>query len=333
MKKILNYVILALVTILVLYFSLKDNYREIMDTLFKMDIKWLIVGFLCIIIYWFLKTLPLYYFTKSHKKSFTYKSAVILLLRTQFVNAITPFATGGQPYQVYYLNKEGVRSSTSTSIILENFIVYQIALVFLGIIAMLCNFLFHIFPHNDILTHLITLGFVINTLVIIVSFLVAFGKKTNKKLVNIAIIILTKLKIVKNKEEKLAQWNESITNFHNSAKVLMKDKKLFFSMIFVNLVALSILYMIPVFVLYAAGDFSSVSVPLAVITSAYVMLIGSFVPIPGGTGGLEYGFVKFYGFFINGSLLSATMLIWRFITYYFGLIVGGIAFNLKRGKK
>ncbi len=333
MKKILNYIILALVTILVLYFSLKDNYREIMDTLFKMDIKWLIVGFLCIIIYWFLKTLPLYYFTKSHKKSFTYKSAVILLLRTQFVNAITPFATGGQPYQVYYLNKEGVRSSTSTSIILENFIVYQIALVFLGIIAMLCNFLFHIFPHNDILTHLITLGFVINTLVIIVSFLVAFGKKTNKKLVNIAIIILTKLKIVKNKEEKLAQWNESITNFHNSAKVLMKDKKLFFSMIFVNLVALSILYMIPVFVLYAAGDFSSVSVPLAVITSAYVMLIGSFVPIPGGTGGLEYGFVKFYGFFINGSLLSATMLIWRFITYYFGLIVGGIAFNLKRGKK
>ena len=102
MKKILNYIILALVTILVLYFSLKDNYREIMDTLFKMDIKWLIVGFLCIIIYWFLKTLPLYYFTKSHKKSFTYKSAVILLLRTQFVNAITPFATGGQPYQVYY---------------------------------------------------------------------------------------------------------------------------------------------------------------------------------------------------------------------------------------
>ena len=333
MKKILNYIILALVTILVLYFSLKDNYREIMDTLFKMDIKWLIVGFLCIIIYWFLKTLPLYYFTKSHKKSFTYKSAVILLLRTQFVNAITPFATGGQPYQVYYLNKEGVRSSTSTSIILENFIVYQIALVFLGIIAMLCNFLFHIFPHNDILTHLITLGFVINTVVIIVSFIVAFGKKISKKIINFGINILSKLRIVKDKEAKLEKWNESITNFHKSAKVLMNDKKLFFSMIFVNLVALSILYMIPVFVLYAAGNFNSVNVGLAIIASAYVMLIGSFVPIPGGTGGLEYGFIKFYGFFIQGSLLSATMLIWRFITYYFGLIVGAVAFNVKRGKK
>ena len=328
MKKIFNYILLLSVTIIVLFLCLKDNYDAIINTLISMDIKWLIVGFICILMYWFLKTLPLYYFTKSHKKDFTYKSAIILLLRTQFVNAITPFATGGQPYQVYYLNKEGIRSSTSTSIILENFIVYQIALVFLGIIAMVCNFFMHIFPHNDLLTHLITLGFIINTVVIIVSFMVAFGKKVSKKILHIGISILSKLKLVKDREKKLEKWNESITNFHNSAKVLMEDKKLFFSMIIVNLVALSILYMIPVFVLYAAGNFTSVNVGLAIITSAYVMLIGSFVPIPGGTGGLEYGFIKFYGFFISGSLLSATMLIWRFITYYFGLIIGGIVFNI-----
>ena len=332
MKKVFNYILLLLLTIIVLFLCLKYNYDAIINTLISMDIKWLIVGFICILMYWFLKTLPLYYFTKSHKKDFTYKSAIILLLRTQFVNAITPFATGGQPYQVYYLNKEGIRSSTSTSIILENFIVYQIALVFLGIVALTCNFFMNIFPHNDLLTHLITLGFIINTLVIIVSFIVAFGKKISKKILHIGISILSKLKLVKDKEAKLAKWNESITNFHKSAKVLMEDKKLFFSMIIVNLVALSILYMIPVFVLYAAGNFISVNVGLAIITSAYVMLIGSFVPIPGGTGGLEYGFMKFYGFFIHGSLLSATMLIWRFITYYFGLIVGGIAFNVKRNK-
>lgn len=329
MKKIISFVVLLVVTILVLFLCLKDNYHAIINTLISMDIKWLIVAFTCILMYWFLKTLPLYYFTKSHKNNFTYKSAVILLLRTQFVNAITPFATGGQPYQVYYLNKEGIRPSTSTSIILENFIVYQIALVLLGIIAMVCNYFFQIFPHNDLLTHLITLGFVINTLIIIVSFIVAFGKKISKKILHLGITFLSKLKLVKDKEKKLEKWNESITNFHDSAKVLMEDKKLFFSMVIVNLVALSILYMIPVFVLYAAGCFDKVNIGIAIISSAYVMLIGSFVPIPGGTGGLEYGFMKFYGFFIHGSLLSATMLIWRFITYYFGLIIGGIAFNVK----
>ena len=331
MKKKINFIVLALVTILVLYLSLKDNYTEIINTLMNMNVWWILVGFLCIFIYWFLKTLPLYYFTKSHKKNFTYKSAAMLLLRTQFVNAITPFATGGQPYQVYYLNKEGIRSSTSTSIILENFIVYQIALVLLGIIAMTCNFFFHIFPYNDLLTHLITLGFIINTVVIVLSFLVAFGKNINKKIIGFGIKVLSKLNLVKDKEAKIDKWNESITNFYKSAKKLVDDKKIFFGMIFVNLMALIVLYMIPVFVLFATGDYVSVSVPLAIITSAYVMLIGSFVPIPGGTGGLEYGFMKFYGFFIAGSTLSAVMIIWRFITYYFGLIVGGIAFNLKRG--
>ena len=332
MKKILNYVLLLIVTVLVLYFSLKDNYQEIIKTLFSMDIKWFIIALLCVIIYWSLKTVPLYLFTKRHKENFKYKSSIKLTLRTQFANAVTPFATGGQPYQIYYLNKEGIRSSTSTSIILENFIVYQIALVFLGLVALISNSIFHIFPHNDLLTRLITLGFIINTLVIIVSFIVAFGKKMNKTIVNFGINVLTKLKIVKDKEARLAKWNESITNFHKSAKVLIKDKKLFFSMIIINLLALCFLYIIPMFVLFAMGDFSSLNVFNTIITSAYVMLIGSFVPIPGGTGGLEYGFVKFYGTFIGGSVLTSIMLIWRFITYYFGLIIGAIAFNVK-GRK
>ena len=63
------------------------------------------------------------------------------------------------------------------------------------------------------------------------------------------------------------------------------------------------------------------------------MLIGSFVPIPGGSGGLEYGFVAFYGTFISGSLLSAVMLVWRFITYYFGMIIGALAFYIKKVKE
>ena len=78
------------------------------------------------------------------------------------------------------------------------------------------------------------------------------------------------------------------------------------------------------------GDFTSYNIFIAIITSAYVMLIGSFVPIPGASGGLEYGFVSFYGSFITGSTLKAIMLLWRFVTYYFGLIVGSIALNLKR---
>ena len=72
---------------------------------------------------------------------------------------------------------------------------------------------------------------------------------------------------------------------------------------------------------------------VAIITSAYVMLIGSFVPIPGGSGGLEYGFIAFYGNYIKGTTLKSIMLLWRFITYYLGMILGAIVLNIKKKEK
>ena len=100
-----------------------------------------------------------------------------------------------------------------------------------------------------------------------------------------------------------------------------------------NFIALISLYLIPLIIVFAFGKYDIINAYEVIITSAYVMLIGSFVPIPGGSGGLEYGFVAFYGNFISGSILSAVMLVWRFITYYFGMFIGAIAFYIKRVKE
>lgn len=332
-KKILNYVLLALVTALVLYFSLKDNYREIISQILTMNIWYLLLAFILLIIFWLFRTYPMYSFCKKINKTFKYSDAFLLTLRTQFFNAVTPFATGGQPYQIYYIKKCGLNYAESTSVVLENFIVYQIALVLLGLISLFTNKIFHIFKNVLFLQKLIALGFVINTLVIVVMFIVAFSKSMNKKLINFQINLLSKLHLVKNREETLEKWNTNINNFHKSAKILLKNKKSFIINILCNLVALSSLYLIPLFILYAIGDFKSVQGLISIVTSAYIMIIGSFVPIPGATGGLEYGFLQFYGNFVSGSKLKALMLVWRFITYYFGMIMGAIALNIKRVKK
>ena len=163
--------------------------------------------------------------------------------------------------------------------------------------------------------------------------IVSFGKKLNKVLINIGITILTKLHIVKDRQKQLDKWNEKINNFHESASVLLKHKKYFIKTIIYNFIALICLYLIPLIVLFSFGKYHNINVYETIVTSAYVMLIGSFVPIPGGSGGLEYGFVAFYGTFISGSLLSAVMLVWRFITYYFGMIIGAIAFYIKKVKE
>lgn len=331
-KKELNFLILIFVTALVLYFSLKDNFDETVHQIFNMNIWYLLVAFLCLFLFWIFRSYPMYTFCKKINKDFKFLSAIQLTLRTQFFNAITPFATGGQPYQIYYLKQTGLDYASSTSVVLENFIVYQIALVSLGLVALFMNKVFHIFTKVYILQKLIAIGFIMNTLVIVLMFVLAFSKKISKFLIKIGITILTKLRIVKDKEEKLKEWDKNITHFNESAKVLLKDKKLFIFNIVCNFLALCCLYLIPLFIIYSMGNFDAFNPGVGIVTSAYIMIIGSFVPIPGATGGLEYGFVQFYGNFVGGSTLSAMMLVWRFITYYFGMIVGAIALNFKRVK-
>ena len=61
--------------------------------------------------------------------------------------------------------------------------------------------------------------------------------------------------------------------------------------------------------------------------------MGSFVPIPGASGGIEYGFTQFFGNFIGLEYISAVLLIWRTITYYLGMIIGALLFNLEKKVK
>lgn len=332
LKKKSNIIILIIITILVLFFSLKDNFEETITQIFTMNIWYLLIAFLLLIIFWIFRSYPIYTFCKKINKDFKYLSALQLTLRTQFFNAVTPFATGGQPYQIYFLKTVGIDYASSTSIVVENFIVYQIALVVLGILALITNQIFHIFTKVPFLQQLIALGFIINALVIIVMFLVAFSKKMNKFFINIGINILTKLRIVKDREKKLKEWDENINRFNKSANILLQDKKTFILNIIYNFLALCSLYLIPLFILYSMCNFTAFTAGESIVTCAYTMIIGSFVPIPGATGGLEYGFMQFFGNFITGSKLSAMMLVWRFITYYFGMIVGAIALNIKKVK-
>ena len=59
------------------------------------------------------------------------------------------------------------------------------------------------------------------------------------------------------------------------------------------------------------------------------MLISSFVPLPGATGGIEYAFMSFFGYFITKPTISTVMILWRFMTYYLGILLGAIALTIK----
>lgn len=329
-KTIINFLVIITVTALVLYMSLKDNFFEIIKMIGDMNLYLFILAIFVYLMHMFLKSIVMKMIVGNFKKDYTLKKSFRMNLETNFFHAITPFSTGGQPYEIYRLAKDGVNVIHSANISVQNFIIYQSALVILGTIALIYNHYVHLFVSNPILEGLVAIGFIINFLVIVMLFAITLFKKMDKLVVNFCINILSKIKLIKNKDEKKQKFEQYLTDFNAGAKILLKNKAKFLLMILIEFLALVLLYAVPFVLIKGMGFNLEISLITVIITSAYVMLIGSFVPIPGGTGGLEYGFISFFGNFITGPILNALMLLWRFVTYYFGMILGAIILGLRK---
>ncbi len=327
-----NAILLAVILIVVLYFSLKDNFVSVMNTLLKTDFRWIAFAIVFIFIYWLLRALCLYMIAREYSKNLKFSHMFQLTLITQFFNGITPFSSGGQPMEVYYMSKAGIKPTKGTNIILQEFIMYQMALIVHGMLAIGLNYYFHFFKEVPVLKELTLIGFIINTLVGVGLLFISFSTKFNNTVMQILVKLCHKLKIVKDKDKAIEKWSIRLDEFHESA-LLLKSKKILFLKGFVyNFLALAAYYIIPLFVIYGMRSFDINAIE-TMAASAYVLIIGAFVPIPGGSGGIEYGYMQFFGNFVTGSFLSASMLVWRFVTYYLGMILGAITLNFFKGIK
>lgn len=330
-----NSIILLIITITVLICILKDDFGSIVETLSGANLWWILVAIICFFFGLMFEARAYQEIIQEYQYNYSFKKSYKMLLITKFFNGITPFSSGGQPMQIYMLKKDGIRLTKATNIIIQNFIIYQLALVVFGLIAICINNSVDLFPKVSLLKKLVTVGFLMNTLVMVGLVIVSFSSRFNKFIVNKGINILSKLKLIKNKDKKLEEWSEKVADFHEGANYLRNNKMLCFRTFIYNMTYLTLNYVMPYFVILGLAK-TGVMIPdpiEVVCASAYVLLIGSFVPIPGASGGIEYGYLKFFGNFIAGILLKASLLIWRTISYYLPMLIGAILFNIhiKRG--
>ncbi len=322
-----NTILLVIITIIVLYFVLKNDAAGIWETLKSMNLRYILYALLAYLAYVTIKGYINYKIVNDPKK-FSKKEAIRQNYIAQFFNGITPFQTGGEPMAIYMLTEQGISVSKATNYMVQSFIFYQIALVLCGLLAVIYNLIFHIFPKVELLQHLVLIGFAIN-IVVVILLLLSYSKTATKKLGRLCYKISKALKSKITEEELESKFEE----YHNGFEELKQRKKLFIGGIILNIVSLLCLYSIPYFILQGMGDYRSLTIIDTLVSSAYVYLIGAFVPVPGASGGIEYGFSQFFGNFVEGSMLPAMLIVWRFITYYLGVIVGAILFNIRERMK
>ena len=61
-----------------------------------------------------------------------------------------------------------------------------------------------------------------------------------------------------------------------------------------------------------------------VAAQAFILLVTSFVPIPGAFGAAEGGFYVFFDSYFPDNLIAVALFMWRIVTFYLPVIIGMI---------
>lgn len=235
-------------------------------------------------------------------------------------NAITPMSTGGQPSQLAAMIQMGMEGGRSTSILLMKFIIYQIVVFFAYVFTIILGF-HTVMTKFAGLAVFIAIGFLIHISSIIFLLAIMFAYRFTKRATNWVMDLLGKFM----KKERVEKWRtatlEKINTFYAESQKLKKEKnKLIISSI-LTVLQLLFFYSIPFMVLTALN----VPCSWSSVTQMNIMIIMfmAIIPIPGASGGAEYSFQTLFSTFVSshGALILA-MFVWRFATYFFGMILG-----------
>ncbi|OAQ00481.1 lysylphosphatidylglycerol synthase transmembrane domain-containing protein [Ligilactobacillus aviarius] len=313
-------------------YSLRDvPLHSVLMNLKDLKWWWLLVAFGLMLLSLACEALIVRFLLKKHYPDMRWRDVMRIPMVEQLFNGITPFSSGGQPAQILALAQTGVEAGQATSILLMKFIVYQAMIVVNFVICMI--FGFHLIAAKmHVMSILIAFGFLIHFSVIVGLLMVMYWNRFTRKLVNIC---LTPLKWFKNKNlypKWKAKLDEKIDTFYQESLRLKRDKKAIFKISIITLGQLILYYVIPYFIILALGVHHVNIIEVTTLHVLIVMVISLF-PVPGGAGGAEFSFDVIFSLYIHsGTKLVLAMILWRIVTYYFGMFLGMVALVQKPKK-
>ncbi len=312
---IFNIAIIALTIFLIVYFIFSEGgFMDLLNSGVHISLAWLITAVFVHLLNIALDMTVIYLFTKQTNSEFTVFNALIASMTGQFFSAITPSASGGQPMQIVAMSRMGIKPSNSTSTLMQKFLVWQFTMAAYCIVAVTAKFSFISQQLNPTMWVLSIVGFAAQVLMIVILLLASFCKPVTTKVVNFFLNLLGKLHIVHDVEEKKKSIEATLTSFHESNKQLNKNKALLVKIYVITAIQMTSYFLAPYCIAMAFGIHCDIFDMLC--AQAYVSMVSSLIPLPGGSGAAEYSFSVFFGTYFSAQTIKSAILLWRTITYY-----------------
>ena len=225
LKFLLYFSIIIIATGLALFLSLYQDFDGVINSLKRANWRYLLLILGIVFITYLLDAFIIFIFSRLYTRKYHYHQGLATSMVGAFYSAVTPGSSGGQVMQVYTMKKQGVETSNGASIMIMSFIVYQIALIALGVVSLFfsAGSLINTIGSFTITVGTFTLaipaipltiaGFILNLAVILGLFLMSYSHKFHNFIMHHGINIGAKLHLIKNPEEKRESLRIQVENF------------------------------------------------------------------------------------------------------------------------
>lgn len=303
------------------------------------NVLYAVILALLVILLFFTDALKYAVVSKITTGKFRYRLAVSVGIMGRFYDNITPFNTGGQPYQVYQYYKQGYASSVATAIPIVKYIFQLIAWIFVSVILYIANSrALAYLPAGQAAAvgSLTYIGIVIASLAPAIVILFSLFPKTIHKFIVFFIRLGSKLKIVKDYEKVSNQTLAFLESYRMAFVYIAKNLWGVTALFVVSCMDFLLMMSVPFFVVIAFGKTEpSISLLFNVVTlNAYSLFAVSLVPTPGNSGAIEgVASMAFAPIPMANGALFWVVFAWRFCTYYIYIIFGLTGTLIKFCKK
>lgn len=327
MKKKLTYFLNVLVIVIITAITAKllfggSDFKTVLHNFKRAGEGWLFLGLLLVLLFVCSESVIIKYMLKMFKTSVSLLRCIKYSFIGFFYSYITPSASGGQPAQIYYMNKDGIKIGYSTLIMVVIAFTYKLALVLIGAAFFILRFS-QMCEYIGGLMWLVIVGFVLN-----IAYIALLGalvikplwtRKAGIKLVN----CLTSLKIIRNNEKYIKKINNICDNYVTSANYIKSNIKVVVKILLITVIQRLFLFAVT-FVVYKSYGLSDTPLIDIVAVQAIIGIAVEMLPLPGAAGVTEGCFISMFEPIFGLQLVKPALVLSRGMSFYFLLIAGGL---------
>lgn len=324
-KQILKWVFVVVIIGAIIY-TFRDSAGPILEQL-KQTTPAVIAGICAMtVIYHVIEGVITTLLAKQYHPEFTYGMGISNAFFCSFYRVAT-LGSGSGIAAIVYLGDHGVQYSESFGLYMLQYAFHKISIAIFSMILFALNW-------NYMCTHfgeymwLLVAGYVVT--LIITIFLILFSCSVQFHRIIFVILDFVNGKCKGRFDVSIQMLREQCQMLEEASKYLLKKKRLVAGTIVLNLMKFVFWYAMPYLVFRGATDVTVLQT--MAVTSLSVML-AAVLPAPAGIGSTEFVFTALFSGIAGTGLAGSASLLYRFGTFVFPFLVGGVVVVGRRIRK